>query len=253
MRKITSIAIITLIAALPTTAIQGLTPLDSLEYGIRAGYSIGGTTPVGMPSTIRELNKFTPKASVLIAADAHLSLDNRWGLMLGLAFEGKHMSIDATVKNYHMEIVRGGESLEGYFTGRNSTEVRQWMFTIPLMATYDLSGKLRLRAGPYLSVLTASSFEGYAYDGYLRVDTPTGAKVDLGRDAGTRGSYDFSGDMRRMQYGVRVGVDWLFLRPWGLFADLSWGLTGIHNSRFDTIEQTLYPIYGTIGIMYKLN
>ena len=52
--------------------------------------------------------------------------------------------------------------------------------------------------------------------------------------------------------GVTVGVDWAFYRRWGLSADLSWGLTGIHHSDFKTVEQTLYPIYGTIGVFYRI-
>ena len=35
-------------------------------------------------------------------------------------------------------------------------------------------------------------------------------------------------------------------------ADLSWGLTGIFKKDFDTIEQTMFPIYGTIGVIYQL-
>ena len=38
----------------------------------------------------------------------------------------------------------------------------------------------------------------------------------------------------------------------GLSFDLSWGLTGIHKSDFKTVEQTLYPIYGTIALTYRL-
>lgn len=89
-------------------------------------------------------------------------------------------------------------------------------------------------------------------DGYLRVDNPTGPKVELGNTPGTRGTYDFTDDMRHMQYGLMAGADINIGKKWGSYADISWGLTGIHHSGFNTIEQTLYPIYGTIGITYKL-
>ena len=59
-------------------------------------------------------------------------------------------------------------------------------------------------------------------------------------------------DMRSFQFGLTVGVDWAFYRQLGLSADLSWGLTGIHRSDFKTVEQTLYPIYGTIGLFYRI-
>lgn len=45
---------------------------------------------------------------------------------------------------------------------------------------------------------------------------------------------------------------WYFHKQWGAFADVSWGFTGIFRKHFDTIEQTLYPIYGTIGVSYKI-
>ena len=31
-----------------------------LRYMVRLGYSLGGTAPVGMPATIRSLDKYTP-------------------------------------------------------------------------------------------------------------------------------------------------------------------------------------------------
>ena len=52
--------------------------------------------------------------------------------------------------------------------------------------------------------------------------------------------------------GLDLGIDWLFARRVGMYADLQWGLTGTFRGDFKTIEQTLYPIYGTIGIMYKI-
>lgn len=59
-------------------------------------------------------------------------------------------------------------------------------------------------------------------------------------------------DMRTFQFGVAAGAEWQFAKHFGLFADLNWGLTGIFNNDFKTVEQTLYPIYGTIGVSYKI-
>ena len=46
-------------------------------------------------------------------------------------------------------------------------------------------------------------------------------------------------------------MDWQLHRNIGLSADVNWGLTGIFKKDFKTVEQTLYPIYGTIGAFYK--
>lgn len=225
--------------------------LDHLQYYARAGYSLGGTAPIGMPATIRSLEKYYLKGNVTIGLDAYWALPKHWGLMGGLHFENKGMKIDARVKNYHMEIRKGSESLAGVFTGYVQTDVQQWMVTLPLQATYDLSSKVRLKLGPYFSYLASKSFSGAAYNGYLRQDDPTGPKVELGSEEGERGTYDFSDDMRKWQFGVDAGCDWYFSHRWGAFAGLTWGVSEVFKKDFHTIEQSLYSIYGTIGLIYQ--
>lgn len=226
---------------------------DNLQYDLRAGYNVGGTAPMGMPASIRSLDAYRLTPSVMVALGVYKPLTDKWGITTGLRLENKGMDIDATVKNYHMKIVRGGQELEGMFTGKNHSEAQQWMLTLPLQATYRFNNKWLIKAGPYLSYVNSRSFKGYAYDGYLRVDNPTGEKVGLGTAEGDRGTYDFSDDLRKLQWGMMVGADWRFHRSWGVFVDLSWGFTGIFKGSFDTIEQTMYPIYGTIGFSYKMH
>ena len=172
-------------------------------------------------------------------------------MLTGLHIENKAMDIDATVKNYHMEMVKGGESLEGMYTGRLVTQCEEWMLTLPVMATLR-TGNVLLKAGPYISYLGTGTFEGYVYDGYLREGNPTGAKIEMGNTDGSRGTYDFSDHMRHWQFGIDIGADWQLSKRWGIYGDITWGLTGVHESSFKTIEQTLYPIFGTVGITYKL-
>lgn len=225
--------------------------LDSLNYLGRVGYALGGTAPVNMPATIRKLNRYSLQANFTLGMDAYKRLGRQWGVMTGLHIDCKGMETDAVVKNYHMEMRRGGESLKGMFTGNVVTKVTQWSLTLPVLATYDVCSKVRLKLGPYFSYVLANSFDGYAYDGHLRRNTPTGTKVEIGSDASTRGVYDFSDDLRHFQMGIDVGADWYFGQRWGAYADVSWGLTGIFKSSFNTIEQTLYPIYGSLGLTYK--
>lgn len=225
---------------------------DSLNYAVRLGYSIGGTTPIGMPATIRALNKYTLQPNYLLGFDIQKNIKGPWGVQVGLHLESKGMEIDASVKNYHMAMVRGGQSLKGYYTGKLVTKVDLSMLTLPVQATFSLNDKLRFKLGPYISYVTSHSFKGYVYDGYLRENDPTGPRVNMGSTKETRGSYDFSSSLRRIQYGIDAGVDWRITKRWGVFGDLSWGFTGIFKSSFSVIEQTLYPIYGTLGITYKL-
>ena len=95
---------------------------DSLNYTARIGYNIGGTAPIGMPATIRKMNSYKIVANVSYGIDVQKDLWNNWGLLTGIHLENKGMEIDATVKNYHMEMVRGGESIEGRYTGRLVTK-----------------------------------------------------------------------------------------------------------------------------------
>ena len=250
MNKIKALALALLPALAVNAQAKGLT--DNTELKLHIGYNIGGTAPVGMPASIRRLNSYTLQPNLVLGVEADKALDEHWGLTLGLQIENKGMKEDARVKNYHEEVVRGGEKLAGMFTGDVTTEVTEWMLTIPLHARWQATNRFSLHAGPYLSILTQRKFTGYAHDGYLRVGDPTGAKVILGGDESTRGDYDFSDDMRHLQWGVDVGGEYRIWQRTAVFANLSWGLSGIHHSGFTAVEQTLYPIYASVGVSYRL-
>ena len=232
--------------------VQAYNLVDSLQLRIRAGYSIGATTPIPLPETIRSIDGYRLTPSFMVGFDAMLPPKGKWGVALGLHFENKGMEGDVTTKAYHMELVKGDSRIEGLFTGHVKQKVTQWMLTIPLQATLQLGRKVTLKGGPYVSVLLSSDFSGIASDGYLRQGDPTGAKILMGSKEDEWASYDFSDEMRRMQFGIGIGADWQVYRRLGVSADLNWGLTGIFPGDFKTVEQSLYPIYGTIGIFYRL-
>ena len=238
-------------ALLPFNKSFATNPDGGLELKARAGYSIGGTAPIGIPATIRSIEAFRLTPSLMIGADLGLSLSGNWGLMTGLRLENKAMDTEVTTKGYRMEVVKGDSKIEGLFTGHVKQEVTEWMLTLPVMGTYRVSDKVMLKAGPYLSLLLDKDFSGIASDGYLRQGDPTGPRINMGNKEGEWATYDFSDDMRNLQMGIAVGADWQLHPHIGLSADLNWGLTGIFNSDFKTVEQTLYPIYGTIGVFWK--
>ena len=130
---------------------------DNLMKGLvvktRRGYNIGGTAPLPMPASIRSLNDYSFKANWSLGVDATKPLDDRWGVAVGLRFEAKGMKIDADVKNYHEVMVQGDQTLDGMFTGSVVTDVRQWMFTVPVQASLKVCRNVDLRFGPYVSVL----------------------------------------------------------------------------------------------------
>jgi len=251
MRNILSLTIFAM-ALLSAGTARAESFFDDLQLKARAGYSIGGTAPLGVPATIRSIESFKLTPSLTVGIDAMHPLSEKFGLQAALHFDIKNMNAEVTTKGYHMKVKMDDDELEGVYTGHVRQRVQQYMLTIPVQLTFNIGRKVQLKAGPYFSVLMGKKFEGDALDGYLRKDTPTGEKVLMGTNKNEWATYDFSDDMRPCQFGVAAGVDWAFHQRWGLSADLSWGLTGIFPSSFKTVEQTLYPIYGTIGVFYKL-
>lgn len=224
---------------------------DHAMFYLRVGYNVGGTAPMGLPASIRRLNSYTPLLTPAAGVDV-LIPNNDWrGFLTGIRIERKAMEEDATVKNYHMEITQGGQTLAGMFTGDVTTRTSQWVVTVPLQAVWRVN-RVKLKVGPYASWAFAKDFSGWAHNGYLRVDDPTGAKVELGEADDERGNYDFDEHVRNWQVGLALGADWHLTRRIGVYADLNWGITRVMKSDFHTIEQSLYPIYGQVGVTYRI-
>ena len=242
-------AFLVLLTSLPVAA-EGF--FDDVEMKARLGYSIGGTAPLGMPASIRSIEAFHVTPNFQIGFDVAKPLRGQWGVQTGLMLENKGMDGEVMTKAYRMKVRMDESEMEGYYTGRVRQKVTEWMLTLPVQATYQLGQKVRVKAGPYVSLLIGRDFSGNVSDGYLRKDDPTGQKIEMGHEPDERATYDFTDDMRRWQTGIAVGADCRVASRLGLSADLSWGLTGIMRSDFKTVEQTLYPIYGTISITYQI-
>ena len=225
---------------------------NDMQIKVRAGYSIGGTAPISIPATIRSVDKFRLTPSFLVGIDATWPVASVWGITTGLHFENKAMDTEVTTKGYRMELVKGDSKMNGLFTGHVKQEVTQWALTLPLQATYTPKSRLQFRAGPYASLLLSHNFSGIASDGYLRQGDPTGAKIIIGNKEGEWATYDFTDEMRHLQLGIGAGLDWQLHQCIGISVDLNWGITGLFKHEFKTVEQTLYPIYGSISAFYKL-
>ena len=252
MKKNTIIAISIMMLTFGMVGTAEAGTLDSLQLKVRAGYNIGGTAPLPLPESIRSIDSYSLTPSFMVGFDAALPLKGPWGIAAGVHFENKGMKGDVTTKSYYMELVKGDSKVSGLFTGHVQQEVTQWMLTIPVQATLQLGQKVTLKGGPYLSVLLSKDFSGIASDGYLREGSPVGAKIMMGNKEGEWATYELDDDMRSMQFGIGIGADWQVYKGLGVSADLNWGLTGIFPGDYKTVEQTLYPIYGTIGIFYRL-
>jgi len=250
MTTIHKIAILALLALATATSMHA-SVLDSLWVDARLGYIVGGTIPTHMGKEIRGINSFNPGLNFSIAIESTLPMGNNWAIHSGLRFELGSMDVDSRVKNYDIEVVRGEESLDGIFVGNVRIKTTQRRITLPIQAQYDFSREFKLRGGLFMGWLTSRKFWGWAYDGYLREGTPVGAKIEMGHDPGDRGDFDFDKNMRHMQWGIDVGADWQFHHRWGLYAELTYGLNGLFKSDFHSV-QTLRPMYGSLGILYRI-
>lgn len=221
---------------------------------VRAGYTIGGTTPLPLPKEVRSINTFSPKGGATIGVDVYKMFGKRWGASVGWHFfyEGFHTSAD--VKNYKMSLTMDGNTMGGYFTGTDVTNTDMWGMTMPILATLRMSPRWNVSFGPYLSTYFKRNFSGFGYDnedgvGYLRVDDPTGEKIEMDRT--NAATYDFTDNMLQWNAGLEFAFDWKACRHMNVFAKLDWGMTNIWESGFDAISFKMYPIYATFGLAYR--
>lgn len=225
--------------------------LRGLEYEVRAGFNVGGATPLPLPQEIRALTGYSPNINLALEGNIikWLGKEEKWGFIIGLRLETKGMEAEARTKNYSMEIIgNGGERMAGNWTGMVKTKYRASYFSIPVLAALKLSDRVRLSAGPYVSFKTSGDFSGHVFDGYLREGDPTGNKVVF--EGESIAPYDFSDDLRNFQWGVQAGVTWRAFKHLNVHADLQWGLNDIFQKDFDTITFAMYPVYLNVGFGY---
>ncbi len=223
-----------------------------LEYEIKAGINIGGTSPLPLPKEIRSIDGYSPTLSFSIEGSATkwLGETRKWGTSLGIGFESKGMTTKASVKNYNMEILsETGGKIKGLWTGGVKTKVKMSCFTIPFLANYRISQRWALSAGPYLSILMEKEFSGHVYEGHLRTPDASGSRVNF--TDGNIAIYDFSENMRNLQWGLQVGGEWQAYKHLNVHLGLHWGLNDIFKKNFNTVTFAMYPIYMNLGFGYQ--
>lgn len=223
---------------------------NRFEHKIIAGFNIGATTPTSIPAEIRSIDAWWPQFTPQLGYNITYNLNQKWGLGSGISLDYKGMGTRATVKYIYTSIViedGSNDALEGYFVGKNETVVKLAYATIPLYATFNIDQSWQLRAGGYVSYLFSGKFSGTASDGYIRVNEPTGEKVEI-----TKASFDFNDKLRNFDFGLILGAEKKVNDRFGIYSNLNWGLTSIFPSDFRAIDFNMYNIYLTIGLTYKL-
>ncbi len=217
-----------------------------LEYEVKAGFSIGGVSPIPLPAEIRAIESYNPTMLIAIEGNATKWFSKKWGAEVGIRFENKGMRTDARVKNYNMEMTADdGGFMKGAWTGYVKTKVRNSYLTFPILATYKVSPRWIIKGGVFLSYMAEGEFSGSAYDGYIRNEDPTGEKINV-----TEATYDFSSDLRNFAWGAQLSASWRAFKHLNVFADLTWGANDIFKKDFDVIQFNMYPIYLNMGFGY---
>ena len=224
--------------------------IDATQKGwqirVGAGYLLGGTAPLPMPVEIRGINGFNPGLNLSLEGSVQKNFNNTgWGLQFGVRFDTKGMTTDATTKNYHMVMKAGDSEVTGVFTGNVKTHVNNTYISVPVLATYSINKRWTVNAGLYGSYLLKGTFDGEAYDGYLRDQDPTGPKTEV-----SSATYDFSNDLNKFYWGIQAGGEYKIYTHLAVFANLQWGMNGIFPKGYSCIPFNLTPIYGTVGFNY---
>ncbi|MBR5241354.1 MAG: PorT family protein [Muribaculaceae bacterium] len=221
------------------------TTTDKFVFAAKAGFNLGGTAPMSLPAEIRAINSFKPTFSFSISGTAQYNFNNKWGLQSGIKFDIKGMQTDASVKNYQLVVSMDGSTVEGVFTGDVTTKVHNSYITIPLLAVYNISPRWDIKVGGYASFMVDGEFSGTAKNGYMRDGSPIGPRVD-----GVDAVYDFSDDMRKVDAGVQVGVDFIPYKHLLISGDLTWGCLPLFKSDFTAMSFDMYNVYFNIGFGY---
>lgn len=216
-----------------------------IEYRVKAGLAIGGTSPIPVPLEIQEITGFNPLLNAHLEGEIMKMFDDTWGLSFGLRLEGKGMKTNARVKNYNMKMVAEDGEIAGRWTGMVETKVNNVYLTLPVLAVWRPAPRWGVKLGVYGSYLLSGYFAGAAYDGYLREGDPTGQKIEV-----MSATYDFSKDLRSWAWGLQLGGEWRAFPHLIISADLTWGMNSIFSNDFEVITFKMYPIYGSLSFGY---
>lgn len=224
---------------------------DNMDYQINAQFSIGGTTPLGLPREIRKIESYNPTLQLGLGLQATKWLcdDKDWAVRLGATVQAKGMKTDSRVKSYYTQVIQDNSIISGYYTGLVHTEVKNTYVIVPLSLVKSLSDKVNVYGGLNLSFLIDRGFSGYVSDGYLREGKPTGTKIPFEGEG--RGPYDFSDEMRPVLWGMQLGADWALKRNLTLFTNLDYDFNNVFKSDFSAITFSLHNLYLNVGFGYK--
>lgn len=218
------------------------------ENNLSVGFNFGGSAPVPFPNTIRKIDAYWPAFAPAVGYERLYHFNKKWSIGASLTFEVKGMGTRAEVL-YQQTIITtdDGGTFQGIFSGKNETKVFNTYFTLPVYAVYDIDAHWRVKLGLYAACIVKSSFKGSVSDGYIRNGGPLGEKVDI-----DHATFDFSKNENKFDWGLHAGGERTVGKKLAVAADFNYGLRPLFPSSFTGMDFSLYNIYLTLGVRYRL-
>lgn len=218
---------------------------------ILAGYNFGGTPPTPMPNTVRKINAWWPQFNPSLGYELDYVFNGKWGVGAALKIDYKGMGIKSEVMYMHTIVdIEGGDKtghFEGLFVGHNKTIVQNGYFTLPLHAIYYPDKNWKTQLGVYFGYLFHPGFSGEVTDGYIRTPDATGEKIAI--DTAT---FNFDDELRKFDFGLQAGAERKVSKKIAISGNLSWGLLPLFPKSFHGMDFSMYNVFFTLGISYKL-
>jgi len=224
----------------------------TIEWYATLGFNIGATAPIPIPEEVRAIENYNPKFNPHLGVNILYNLNSKWGIGAELSIDVKGMRVKDEVKYMHINFVPiGGDSktdrLEGYFVGKNMTDISNTYLTLSMYGNYNINTKWKVKLGGFAASTLKTKFRGDVSDGYLRISTPTGTKQKIILE-----EFDFSQDIRDFDVGVMAGANYALTNRIGFYGNVSWGFASIFYSDFNPIQFQLRNIFGSLGITYRI-
>ncbi len=228
----------------------------TLEWYFNLGLNMGGSMPVPLPAEVRKIDSYNPKINPRIGVNTIYNLNNKWGISSELSLGIKGMRVTDHVKYMKTKVLvseKGSQEqrqVEGYFVGKNMTNVNLQYLSLSVSGVYNFNEKWEVRAGIYAASILKSKFTGNVSDGYLRDGEPNGPIVTI--EADNPATFDFSDNMRDFDAGFTFMGKYKISDRLGVFVGFDWGLTDIFYRDQNPIQFKMQNLYGSFGVSYRI-
>ncbi len=236
-----------LLVSTACTSLAQVPAVGKIRHQAVVGYNIGAVSPIGLPATIRKIYGYSPLFAPSFGYEGLYKVKNHWMLGYGLRVDFKAMRVRDSVAYMPTIIHSGKDRLEGVFSGRNQTSVRNIYLTLPVYLQWTPAEKWHYKLGMYMAYLLRPKFEGKVSDGYIRNGGSLGEKVAI-----ASAEFDFSARENRWDIGIHAGIAHDIAPKWAVAAQVQWGLLPVFPSSFNGVSFKMYNIFGNIGVAYSL-